>query len=86
MIRVRAWLTGIDIQGHACYAPAGEDIVCAAASVLAFTLLDICEGATVTAEDGHICIEGGDVSAIRFARRGYELLAEQYPEHVEVSR
>lgn len=84
MISVHAGLTGIDIKGHAHYAPQGEDIVCAAASILAMTLLDICEDAEIRREDGHISIKHGDPAAILFARRGYKLLADAYPGFVEV--
>lgn len=84
MITVHAGLTGIDIKGHAGYAPAGQDIVCAAASILALTLADICEGAEIKREDGHMSIRGGDPAAVMFAARGYKLLSEAYPEFVEV--
>lgn len=82
MIRVHAGLAEIDIQGHACYAPPGEDIVCAAASILAMVLLDICDGAEIERGDGHISIKGGDPAAILFAKRGFSMLAERYPENV----
>ena len=66
----------------ASVAPAACDSL--AASILAMTLLDICEDAEVKREDGHISIKHGDPAAILFARRGYKLLADAYPEFVEV--
>lgn len=86
MISVHAELTGIDIRGHAGYAPAGQDIVCAAASILALTLADVCDGAEIEREDGHMRIRGGDPTAIMFAARGFRLLSEAYPEFVEVNK
>ncbi len=56
----------VDITGHADYAPAGSDLVCAAASILAFDLIDIArraerEGKTkslyVSADKGSVTID-----------------------------
>lgn len=80
-------------EGHAGYAPAGQDIVCAAVSCLMQTL------AYSAAEDEHtssciyqgkegpvVSVEAGDSVLMRdkfeFVADGLTLLAEQYPENV----
>lgn len=82
-------------QGHAGYAPAGQDIVCAAMSILMQTL------ASVTAGDEDTVAEGWDGpggprlavtaaapqeervrGAFEFVRTGAALLAERYPDNV----
>lgn len=84
-------------EGHAGYAPAGQDIVCAAVSCLMQTL------AYSAAEDEHtsscICqgkdgpvvsVETGDSVLMRdkfeFVADGLTLLAEQYPENVSLKK
>lgn len=37
-VRIDAYNMRLDMEGHAGYAPIGQDIVCAAASTLAYTL------------------------------------------------
>ena len=80
-------------EGHAGYAPAGQDIVCAAVSCLMQTL------AYSAAEDEHtssciyqgkegpvVSVEAGDSVLMRdkfeLVADGLDLLAEQYPENV----
>ena len=43
MIEVNVRLDGITISGHANYAPAGSDVVCAAVTVLTQTLIQSLE-------------------------------------------
>lgn len=81
------------LKGHAGYAEAGKDIVCAAASML-FCLC--CERADALAADvsyvrgsgyGDLVCTADDMEAVTAFEtlfRGFELLAEQYPEHVKV--
>mgnify|MGYP004637191889 CR=1 FL=1 len=84
-------------EGHAGYAPAGQDIVCAAVSCLMQTL------AYSAAEDEHtssciyqgkegpvLNVEAGDSVLMRdkfeLVADGLELLAEQYPENVNFKK
>ena len=85
----------LEAYGHAGYAPAGQDIVCAGASMLMETLVymlaggeeaDCCAyreptGPRVSVKlTGNIC--ESDLAAIEFAKNGLALLAERYPDHV----
>ena len=85
----------LEVYGHAGYAPAGQDIVCAGASMLMETLVYMlagCEEADCCAYreptgprvsvklTGNIC--ESDLAAIEFAKNGLALLAERYPDHV----
>lgn len=85
----------LEAYGHAGYAPAGQDIVCAGASMLMETLVYMlagCEEADCCAYreptgprvsvklTGNIC--ESDLAAIEFAKNGLALLAERCPDHV----
>lgn len=85
----------LEAYGHAGYAPAGQDIVCAGASMLMETLVYMlagCEEADCCAYreptgprvsvklTGNIC--ESDLATIEFAKNGLALLAERYPDHV----
>ena len=85
----------LEAYGHAGYAPAGQDIVCAGASMLMETLVYMlagCEEADCCAYreptgprvsvklTGNIC--ESDLAVIEFAKNGLALLAERYPDHV----
>ena len=54
-------LVGFDIQGHADYAPHGEDIVCSAVSILAITtvnsLLEQVGQVLVKSDDGLVSVK-----------------------------
>lgn len=84
----------LEMYGHADYADAGEDIVCAAASMLAYTLL---ERARELHAEIHASINSGRLSlrcgvdmdnhpllwsAFETVRAGFTLLERKYPEHV----
>lgn len=83
MIRV-VWKTPcrMTIHGHAAYGPKGQDIVCAAVSILWETLEDAIQdaGADIHSENA----EAGAWFA--FVWRGLSQLAAQYPKHVSVRR
>lgn len=85
----------LEASGHAGYAPAGQDIVCAGASTLMQTLCALLadeEGtksgawdepdgprlAVTAAAPQKPWVEG----AFEFAKAGFALLAERYPDHV----
>lgn len=93
-IRAEDW-TLIDISGHAGYADAGQDIVCAGVSALTYTLIDAAEKARengayadITVEAGHVhivtqCGENHNY-ALDAIFSGIKLLHSQYPEYITV--
>ena len=90
----RGRLCRLEAAGHAGYAPAGHDIVCAGASTLMQTLVYLLaaeKGAHSDAwadEDGpHLVVTAAPLSAASeaafgFVKAGFGLLAERYPEYV----
>ena len=92
----------LSIRGHAGYAEAGKDIVCAAASALTYTLaMNIDALSHVYARRKTVRLSEGDseiscvpVHGMRNVVRlifevvimGYQALAEKYPENVTIIR
>ena len=89
----------LEASGHAGYAPAGQDIVCAGASTLMQTLCALLAGeegtrsgvwdepdgprlAVTAAAPQKPWVEG----AFEFAKSGFALLAERYPDNVRRMR
>lgn len=85
----------LEARGHAGYAPAGQDIVCAGASTLMQTLAYLLAGEenahsdVWNEEDGpRLTVTAGTPraawveGAFAFAKTGFALLAERYPDHV----
>ena len=85
----------LEARGHAGYAPAGQDIVCAGASTLMQTLAYLLAGEENAhsdvwdEEDGpRLAVTAGVPrspwveGAFAFAKAGFALLAERYPDHV----
>ena len=85
----------LEASGHAGYAPAGQDIVCAGASTLMQTICALLAGeegtrsgvwdepdgprlAVTAAAPQKPWVEG----AFEFAKAGFALLAERYPDNV----
>ena len=92
----------LKVEGHAGYAEHGKDIVCAAASILAYTVARYVEyedkQGTLKAP-AVIKLDSGDVEitcepkpeilkwlwdAYQFAKMGYLILAQNYPQHVDL--
>ena len=86
-----------EFDGHAGFAAAGADVVCAAASVLGYTLLqrlidqkprlrDVC----YEIEDGHLCISVAydDITLIaetvKTISTGLRMLEREYPSHIKI--
>ena len=85
------------IEGHAGSAPFGEDLVCAAATILGWTLI---AGAEEIPEYGmHLYLGDGVMDVCCYPdeeredrcrylfdtiARGFELMAEKYPEHIKM--
>ena len=92
----------MDIEGHAGQAPKGQDLICSAASILAYTIARYVEyvddvGGLLTPpriemEEGHTTIVANPteeylaevLNAFFVAEVGYSLLAQNYPQYVEV--
>ena len=78
----------IFFSGHAGYAPEGEDIVCAAVSILFFTLAKavVQKGgrAFFRSGEGKIFVPEELERELSFVRSGISLLAEKYPDKVRV--
>ena len=92
-------LCGIRVSGHAGYAPAGEDIVCAAASVLITTCANALESVAGIRPDVsqkpvmiQVSLPGGlsptgehDAQIIlRTAEQGFRDIAAQYPSYLQI--
>ena len=85
------------LEGHAGYAEQGKDIVCASASILAYTLASIVESFgvdyTISLEEGDTVIECetndretfiGLKNAYHYTLVGYALLEQNYPQYVSL--
>lgn len=85
----------LEVFGHAGYAPRGQDIVCAGASMLMETLVHVladCDEAECCAYNEptgprvSVKLTGSifptDLTAMEFAKTGLALLAERYPENI----
>ena len=86
-------ITGFDVKGHAGYAEAGQDIVCAAVSVLTTTCVNALETVagvkpTVKTSDGRMRVvvprnSGHDAQVIlQTLRQGLRDLAEEYSRYI----
>lgn len=94
MIVVTRCDSGITIEGHAGYAPRGQDIVCAGISTLVQTLIqsfeDLCtDEITYHLKPGWVEIKHGDLSAkgtvlVDSFFIGVYMIADRYSDHVKV--
>ena len=104
MIKVRFTEEGnklsLRVKGHARYAEHGKDIVCASASILAYTLATIVESFDEDKVKSNIYIASGDTNiwceckdeqtfislknAYHYTEIGYALLFRKYPEYVRL--
>ena len=105
MIRVQIVKTGnriegFQISGHAGYAAHGSDIVCAAASFLAITVVNSlelqlgCQGTVKGGEDGYLYYrlpQGLDLTQQETAQiilqtleTGFANLREEYPKYISI--
>ena len=74
----------IVFSGHAGAAKPGRDPVCAALSMLMFTLLEAlpAEGTRRELADGYCRVRGGETAVYEVIGAGLRLLAAEYPEYV----
>lgn len=80
---------GITLTGHANYAPAGKDIVCACVSAIWQTFTACCEGEIYDGTDIHTYEkpkEETEREKVLFEAlvTGLELVAGAYPHHVRI--
>ena len=86
---------GVRVAGHAGYAPPGQDIVCAAISTLAQTLLQALSALTAdkiqfSISPGRVDIKHGNLSAdaqllVDSFFVGCRMVADAYPDYVRVT-
>lgn len=92
MIRAACGERYLAVRGHAGYGGQGQDIVCAGVSALVYALAGRLQEtgrlAEVVMEPGRADVRGAGDCAREFAlvRRGLEMLAERYPQCVEMGR
>ena len=90
MIRAVFGRDRVTVMGHAGYAPKGQDIVCAAASALVFSLIGSLRQEEnlreVVIRPGYVMLCAGGACAAEFAlvRCGLEQLQARYGEFVSV--
>ena len=77
----------LTVEGHAGYAPKGQDIVCAAVSALVYALIGTLEEtenvAEVVLRPGYAVVEAKEkTAAFDLLRCGLGQLAERYPDFV----
>lgn len=81
------------IEGHAEYAEHGKDIVCASASILAYTLASIVDSfdeieSAIDLTSGDTTIEcecnTSTRNAFAYTKVGYALLEHNYPQYVRL--
>ena len=77
-------LPALEFSGHAGAGPRGKDPVCAALSILLFTLFEAESAAQLCLRDGWCRIRGGDRRSYALIAGGCRLLAEHYPAHVQM--
>lgn len=95
MIAVSVRLDGITIDGHAGYAEAGKDIVCAGVTVLVENLIDSIEGLTNDSIQYEISPGGVDIHYKDLSGAGKLLvdsfflgicsIEQDFPEHVKIT-
>lgn len=86
----------ITLKGHAGYAQQGEDIVCAAVSILAQTLIKSVEDLTTgkiqySISPGSVDIKHGNLSASAQTLMdsffiGIRMIADEYPDNVRIAQ
>ena len=91
---IEVWLdrTALTVRGHAGFSRYGSDIVCAAASMLAFALAEAVQAAVIESGCGRFRLEAfadGQEQArldgmFETVRAGYRLLSARYPDYVRV--
>lgn len=90
MIRAVFTRDRLTLQGHADYAPRGQDIVCAAVSALAYALIGALEEKgqvrELTVRPGYVTVAAKETCSSEFAviKCGLAQLAGRYPAHIRI--
>ena len=94
MIAVSVRLDGITVDGHAGYAEAGKDIVCAGVTALVVNLIDSIEGLTADTIQYEISPGRADIHYKDLSEEGKLLvdsfflgicsIEQDFPEHVKI--
>lgn len=80
----------VTVEGHSGSAPKGEDLICAAATILTLTLAEtveaVCEERELELREGYAKIRGGANAApyFDFVRTGFGMINGMHPEHLTV--
>lgn len=82
----------LQMTGHAGYDQPGRDIVCSAASMLLYTLIENLRAEKITGwiEEGDVMLEykcgifSEERLALNAIAKGFRLLAKQHPEYVGI--
>ena len=84
LIIYEPYTPAIEILGHAGFGEPGKDIVCAALSVLMYTLVDAEPETEIVCGSGWARLTGRKEASGSFGliARGYRLMAQNYPEYV----
>lgn len=96
MIRVKHHNDGVTIEGHAGYAEAGQDIVCAGVSAIVQTLIQSVEDLTTdvieyTMQPGFVeirflTLSGESRVLLDSAMIGLEMIADAHPHHAVIEK
>lgn len=90
MIRATIDARGVELRGHAGYAPRGQDIVCAAVSMLVYVQMRLLERAEELEElelrPGYVrmTLRQGGGADLRVMEIGLAYLAREYPACVKL--
>ena len=94
MIAVSVRLDGITVDGHAGYAEAGKDIVCAGVTALVENLIDSIEGLTVDTIQYEVSPGRADIHYRNLSEEGMLLvdsffigvcqITNEFPEYVRI--
>ena len=74
----------LTFSGHAGAGEYGHDLVCAALSILQYTLREALPEASVQGGEGYCRVEGGDPAPYAYTAGGVRLLAESFPNNVRM--
>ena len=83
-VRYEPALPALEFEGHAGAGLRGQDPICAALSILMFTLFEAEPAAQIRLREGRCRVRGGDRRSYELIAGGLRLLAENYPEHVRL--
>lgn len=94
MIGVNVRTDGITVNGHACYGPIGQDIVCAAVSALTQNLIESINGLTTDTIQYSVSPGRAEIHYRNLSEQSRTLIdsffigicgiASKYPDHVRV--